>query len=235
MPRDLAHRMAQRFVGRLRRIDLCGAASRMAPPARLSGIAISIRGQSWRMKRLCIGAVDGALPAGWTEVSITGRSAHAGPPPRCTFARRERAAYVRHRPSRVRAPSRARHGAASAGHPSAASTFYPNLVNVVAIRASSPSTAQSPRSGGCGEARAANFPIFRRLARAGTVALSTRSRPGSNQSRFQSRWCPLVDATALELIFSPAAGWPPRRPLCANVMGGLCRRPALVFVPSAAG
>jgi beta-ureidopropionase / N-carbamoyl-L-amino-acid hydrolase len=178
---------------------------------------------------LVIGAVEGITGLAWTEVTITGRSSHAGTTP--MHLRRDAARAASEVVLFVRrlAQEMGGHQKGTVGR----LALYPNLINVVAERATLTvdlrNTEEAPL-------RAAEQELARfldGLAAREEVAVSTRSLGRFAPVAFPPEMVSLVEATARELAL-PCRRMPSGAGHDAQMMARLC--PAgMIFVPSVGG
>jgi len=176
-----------------------------------------------------IGAVEGITGLSWTEVSITGRSAHAGTTPMdlrrdAACAAGEIAVFVRRLAQGMGGQQKGTVGRIE---------LYPNLVNVVAERALLTVDLRNTDASLLQQAGRQLDGFLERLARQEHVAIATRSLAHFEPVSFPGEMVSLVETTAREL------GLPCRRLFSgaghdAQMMARLC--PAtMIFVPSVGG
>jgi beta-ureidopropionase / N-carbamoyl-L-amino-acid hydrolase len=178
---------------------------------------------------LIIGAVEGITGLTWTEVTITGRASHAGTTPMhlrkdAACAASELVLFVRRLAREAGGNQRGTVGRMA---------LYPNLVNVVAERAT---LTVDLRNIDAAPLRAAEDALANFLDRLGTqepVAIETRSLARFAPVTFPSEIVSLVEATARDLAL-PCRRMPSGAGHDAQMMARLC--PAgMIFVPSIAG
>ncbi len=176
-----------------------------------------------------IGAVEGITGLSWTEVSITGRAAHAGTTPMhlrrdAAYAASEVAVFVR----RV-ARDMGGHQKGTVGRVE----LYPNLVNVVAERAVLTVDLRNTDEKALQEAERQLGGFLERLAAQEQVAITTRSLARFEPVAFPSEMVSLIETTARELGLS-CRRLPSGAGHDAQMMARLC--PAtMIFVPSVGG
>jgi N-carbamoyl-L-amino-acid hydrolase len=178
---------------------------------------------------LVIGAVEGITGLSWTEVSITGRAAHAGTTPMqlrrdAAYAAGEVAVFVRRLAQEIGGQQKGTVGRIE---------LYPNLVNVVAERAVLTVDLRNTDQGLLKEAERRLAGFLDRLAAQEQVAIATRSLARFEPVSFPSKMVSLIETTARELalpcrrLFSGAGH-------DAQMMARLCPA-AMIFVPSVGG
>ena len=178
---------------------------------------------------LVIGAVEGITGLSWTQVSITGRSAHAGTTPMhlrrdAACAAAEVALFVRRL-----AQDMGGHQKGTVGR----IELYPNLVNVVAERAVMTIDLRNTDENRLQEAEQQLAAFLGRLAAQEQVAVATRSLARFTPVAFPAGMVSLVETTARELAL-PCRRLPSGAGHDAQMMARLC--PAgMIFVPSVGG
>jgi beta-ureidopropionase / N-carbamoyl-L-amino-acid hydrolase len=178
---------------------------------------------------LVIGAVEGITGLSWTEVSVAGRSAHAGTTPMhlrrdAAYTASEIVVFVRKLAQELGGNQKGTAGRIE---------LYPNLVNVVAERAVLTVDLRNTDQARLrvAEQRLAEF--LDRLAAREHVATSTRSLAQFEPVPFPAEMVSLVEATARELGL-PCRRLPSGAGHDAQMMARLC--PAgMIFVPSVDG
>jgi beta-ureidopropionase / N-carbamoyl-L-amino-acid hydrolase len=176
-----------------------------------------------------IGAVEGITGLSWTEVSITGRSAHAGTTPMhlrhdAAYAAGEIAVFVRRL-----AQSTGGHQKGTVGR----IELYPNLVNVVAERAVLTVDLRNTDEKALQEAERQLSGFLERLAAQEQVAITTRSLARFEPVSFPTEMVSLIETTARELSLA-CRRLPSGAGHDAQMMARLC--PAtMIFVPSVGG
>jgi N-carbamoyl-L-amino-acid hydrolase len=177
---------------------------------------------------IVIGAVEGITGLSWTEVSITGRAAHAGTTPMhlrrdAAYAAGEIAVFVRRL-----AQSMGAHQKGTVGRVE----LYPNLVNVVAERFLTVDLRNTDEKA-LQEAERQLAGCLERLAVQEQVAITTRSLARFEPVSFPSEMVSLIETTARELDL-PCRRLPSGAGHDAQMMARLC--PAtMIFVPSVGG
>jgi beta-ureidopropionase / N-carbamoyl-L-amino-acid hydrolase len=178
---------------------------------------------------LVIGAVEGITGLSWTQVTITGRSAHAGTTPMhlrrdALCAAAEVALFVR-----KLAQDMGGHQKGTVGR----IELYPNLVNVVAERAVITVDLRNTDDSRLQEAEQQLAAFLDRLAGQEQVAVATRSLARFAPVAFPAEMVSLVETTARELAL-PCRRLPSGAGHDAQMMARLC--PAgMIFVPSVGG
>ena len=178
---------------------------------------------------IVIGAVEGITGLSWTEVSITGRAAHAGTTPMhlrrdAAYAAGEIAVFVRRL-----ARDMGGHQKGTVGRVE----FYPNLVNVVAERAVLTVDLRNTDEKTLQEAERQLAGFLERLAAQEEIAIATRSLARFEPVSFPSEMVSLIETTARELNL-PCRRLPSGAGHDAQMMARLC--PAtMIFVPSVGG
>jgi beta-ureidopropionase / N-carbamoyl-L-amino-acid hydrolase len=178
---------------------------------------------------LDIAAVEGITGLAWTEVTISGRSAHAGTTPMhlrhdAAYAAGEIAVFVRRL-----AHDMGGHQKATVGR----IELYPNLVNVIAERATLSIDLRNTDEARLQDAERQLAVFLDRLAAQEKVTISTRSLARFQPVLFPSETIALVEATARELGLA-CRRLPSGAGHDAQMMARLC--PAgMIFVPSAGG
>jgi beta-ureidopropionase / N-carbamoyl-L-amino-acid hydrolase len=178
---------------------------------------------------LVIGAVEGITGLSWTEVSVMGRAAHAGTTPMhlrrdAACAAGEIALYVRRLAQSVGGNQRGTVGRIE---------LYPNLVNVIAERATVIIDLRNTDEARLQDAEQQLAGFLDRLAAQEQVTISTRSLARFEPVSFPSGIVSLVESTARELAL-PCRRLPSGAGHDAQMMARLC--PAgMIFVPSVGG
>ncbi len=178
---------------------------------------------------LVIGAVEGITGLSWAEVSIVGRSGHAGTTP--THARRDAAYVASEIVVAVRRLAREIGGAqrGTVGR----IEIHPNLINVIAERAVLTVDLRNPDDARLAAAEREVAALLERLAAQENVAISTRDMGRFAPILFPPAMVELVEATARDLghgclRLHSGAGHD------AQMMARIC--PAgMIFVPSVGG
>jgi N-carbamoyl-L-amino-acid hydrolase len=176
-----------------------------------------------------IGAVEGITGLLWTEVSITGRSAHAGTTPMdlrrdAGYAAGEITLFVRRLARGMGGQQKGTVGRIE---------LYPNLVNVVAERAVLTVDLRNIDKEGLQQAERQLGEFLDRLAAQEQVAIKTRSLARFDPVVFPSEMVSLVETTAQDLGLA-CRRLPSGAGHDAQMMARLC--PAgMIFVPSAGG
>jgi beta-ureidopropionase / N-carbamoyl-L-amino-acid hydrolase len=213
----------------LRRIGYVGEASPgfLTPHAYLE-LHIE-QGPVLESEGLVIGAVEGITGLSWTEVSITGRSAHAGTTPMhlrrdAACAAAEIAVFVRRL-----AQSTGGHQKGTVGR----IELYPNLVNVIAERALLTVDLRNTDDSLLQEAERQLAGFLDRLAAQEQVAITTRSLARFEPVAFPADMVSLIETMARELGLA-CRRLPSGAGHDAQMMARLC--PAtMIFVPSVGG
>jgi beta-ureidopropionase / N-carbamoyl-L-amino-acid hydrolase len=180
-------------------------------------------------ERVVVGAVEGITGLSWTEVSITGRAAHAGTTPMdlrrdAAYAAGEIAVFVRRLAQEMGGQQKGTVGRIE---------LYPNLVNVVAERAVLTIDLRNTDASLLQQAAQHFTDFLERLAQREHVAIETRSLARFEPVSFPSEMVSLVETTARELalpcrrLFSGAGH-------DAQMMARLCPA-SMIFVPSVGG
>jgi N-carbamoyl-L-amino-acid hydrolase len=180
-------------------------------------------------ERVVVGAVEGITGLSWTEVSITGRAAHAGTTPMdlrrdAAYAAGEIAVFVRRLAQEMGGQQKGTVGRIE---------LYPNLVNVVAERAVLTVDLRNTDASLLQQAAQHFTDFLERLAQREHVAIETRSLARFEPVSFPSEMVSLVETTARELalpcrrLFSGAGH-------DAQMMARLCPA-SMIFVPSVGG
>ena len=176
-----------------------------------------------------VGAVEGITGLSWTEVSITGRSAHAGTTPMdlrrdAACAASEITVFVRRLAQGMGGQQKGTVGRIE---------LYPNLVNVVAERAVLTVDLRNTDASLLQQADQQLADFLERLAQQEHVAIATRRLARFEPVSFPAEMVSLVETAARELalpcrrLFSGAGH-------DAQMMARLC--PAtMIFVPSVGG
>jgi beta-ureidopropionase / N-carbamoyl-L-amino-acid hydrolase len=178
---------------------------------------------------LVIGAVEGITGLSWTEVSIVGRSAHAGTTPMhlrrdAAYAASEIVVFVRQL-----AQERGGNQKGTVGR----IELYPNLVNVVAERAVLTVDLRNTDQARLRESEQRLAEFLDRLAAREQLTISKRSLAQFEPVPFPAEMVSLVEGTARELGF-PCRRLPSGAGHDAQMMARLC--PAgMIFVPSVDG
>ena len=176
-----------------------------------------------------IGAVEGITGLSWTEVSITGRAAHAGTTPMhlrrdAAYAASEVTVFVRRL-----ARDMGGHQKGTVGR----IELYPNLVNVVAERAVLTVDLRNTDEKALQEAERQLGGFLERLAAQEQIAITTRSLARFEPVAFPTEMVSLIETTARELDLS-CRRLPSGAGHDAQMMARLC--PAtMIFVPSVGG
>jgi beta-ureidopropionase / N-carbamoyl-L-amino-acid hydrolase len=176
-----------------------------------------------------IGAVEGITGLLWTEVSITGRSAHAGTTPMdlrrdAGYAAGEITLFVRRLARGMGGQQKGTVGRIE---------LYPNLVNVVAERAVLTVDLRNIDKEVLQQAERQLGEFLDRLAAQEQVAIKTRSLARFDPVVFPSEMVSLVETTAQDLGLA-CRRLPSGAGHDAQMMARLC--PAgMIFVPSAGG
>jgi N-carbamoyl-L-amino-acid hydrolase len=178
---------------------------------------------------LVIGAVEGITGLSWTEVSIVGRSAHAGTTPMhsrrdAAYAASEIVMFVRRLAQELGGNQKGTVGRIE---------LYPNLVNVVAERAVLTVDLRNTDQARLREVEQQLAEFLDGLAATEQLAISTRSLAQFEPVPFPAEMVSLVETTARELHF-PCRRLPSGAGHDAQMMARLC--PAgMIFVPSVDG
>jgi N-carbamoyl-L-amino-acid hydrolase len=176
-----------------------------------------------------IGAVEGITGLSWTEVTLSGRSSHAGTTP--MHLRRDAACAAAELTLFVRRLTREM-GAGLRGTVGRVELF-PNLVNVIAERAALTVDLRHLDEGRLAEAERALAVFLVELSAREGVTASTRSLGRFEPVRFPDEMIALVEGTARELGLS-CRRMPSGAGHDAQMMARLC--PAvMIFVPSVGG
>jgi N-carbamoyl-L-amino-acid hydrolase len=178
---------------------------------------------------LVIAAVEGITGLAWTEVSITGRSAHAGTTPMhlrhdAAYAAGEVAVFVRHLARDMGGNQKGTVGRIE---------LYPNLVNVIAERAVLSVDLRNTDEMRLQEAQQRLAAFLDRLAAQEKVAISTRSLARFEPVLFPGEMVALVEATARELALA-CRRLPSGAGHDAQMMARVCPA-SMIFVPSVGG
>jgi beta-ureidopropionase / N-carbamoyl-L-amino-acid hydrolase len=213
----------------LRRIGYAGEASPgfLTPHAYLE-LHIE-QGPVLESEGLVIGAVEGITGLSWTEVAITGRSAHAGTTPMhlrrdAACAAGETAVFVRRL-----AQGMGGHQKGTVGR----IELYPNLVNVVAERAVLTVDLRNTDEVLLQAAERQLAGFLDQLAAQEQVAIATRSLARFEPVSFPAEMVSLVETSAHELGFS-CRRLPSGAGHDAQMMARLCAA-TMIFVPSVGG
>jgi beta-ureidopropionase / N-carbamoyl-L-amino-acid hydrolase len=178
---------------------------------------------------LVIGAVEGITGLTWTEVSVAGRSAHAGTTPMhlrrdAAYAASEIVVFVRRLAQELGGNQKGTVGRIE---------LHPNLVNVVAERAVLTVDLRNTDQARLRESEQRLALYLESLAARQKLAVSTRSLAQFEPVPFPAEMVSLVEATARELGF-PCRRLPSGAGHDAQMMARLC--PAgMIFVPSVDG
>jgi beta-ureidopropionase / N-carbamoyl-L-amino-acid hydrolase len=180
-------------------------------------------------EHLVIGAVEGITGLTWTEVTITGRSAHAGTTPMhlrsdAACAAAEIALFVRRLAQEMGDNQKGTVGRVE---------LFPNLVNVIAERAVLTVDLRNTDEPRLREAEQRLREFLDRLAGAERVSVSTRSLARFDPVAFPDEMVSLVEATARKLGL-PCRRLPSGAGHDAQMMARLCPA-AMIFVPSVGG
>ena len=176
-----------------------------------------------------IGAVEGITGLSWTEVSITGRSAHAGTTPMdlrhdAGYAAGEIAVFVRRVAREMAGQQKGTVGRIE---------LYPNLVNVVAERAVLTVDLRNIDNEPLQQAERKLADFLDRLAAQEQIVIATRSLARFDPVAFPNEMVSLVETTAQELGFA-CRRLPSGAGHDAQMMARLCPA-SMIFVPSAGG
>ena len=176
-----------------------------------------------------VGAVEGITGLSWTEVSITGRSAHAGTTPMdlrrdAGYAASEIAVFVRRLAREMAGQQKGTVGRIE---------LYPNLVNVVAERAVLTVDLRNIDNEPLRQAERQLADFLDRLAAQEQIAIATRSLARFDPVAFPSEMVSLVETTAQELGFA-CRRLPSGAGHDAQMMARLCPA-SMIFVPSVGG
>jgi N-carbamoyl-L-amino-acid hydrolase len=176
-----------------------------------------------------VGAVEGITGLSWTEVSITGRSAHAGTTPMdlrrdAGYAAGEIAVFVRRLAREMAGQQKGTVGRIE---------LYPNLVNVVAERAVVTVDLRNIDNEPLQQAERQLADFLDRLAAQEQIAIATRSLARFDPVAFPSEMVSLVETTAQELGFA-CRRLPSGAGHDAQMMARLCPA-SMIFVPSVGG
>ena len=176
-----------------------------------------------------IGAVEGITGLAWTEVSVTGRSAHAGTTPMdlrrdAGYAAGEIAVFVRRLACGMGDQQKGTVGRIE---------LYPNLVNVVAERAVLTVDLRNIDKELLQQAERQLGEFLDRLAAQEQVAIKTRSLARFDPVAFPSEMVSLVETTVQELGLA-CRRLPSGAGHDAQMMARLCPA-SMIFVPSAGG
>jgi beta-ureidopropionase / N-carbamoyl-L-amino-acid hydrolase len=178
---------------------------------------------------LVIAAVEAITGLTWTEVAITGRSGHAGTTPMhlrrdAALAAAEVALFVRRLAQEMGGNQKATVGRVE---------LYPNLVNVIAERATIMVDLRNTDGAKLREAEQRLVAFLDRLAAQERVAISTRSLARFEPVIFPNGMVALVEATARELAL-PCRRLPSGAGHDAQMMARICPA-SMIFVPSVGG
>ncbi len=178
---------------------------------------------------LVIGAVEGITGLTWTEVTITGRSSHAGTTPMhlrrdAAYAAAEITVFVRRLAEEMGGHQKGTVGRVE---------FFPNLVNVIAERAVLMVDLRNTDAAQLRSAEQRLQAFLDQLAGAAQVSIATRSVARFEPVGFPDEIVALVEATAGTLGFS-CRRLPSGAGHDAQMMARRC--PAgMIFVPSVGG
>jgi N-carbamoyl-L-amino-acid hydrolase len=178
---------------------------------------------------LVIGAVEGITGLAWTEITVTGRAAHAGTTP--MHLRRD-AAYVAGEII-VFLRSLARDMGGNQRCTAGRVELYPNLVNVIAERAVLTVDLRNTDAALLAAAERELAACLDRLAGRENVAIATRSRARFEPVAFPAAIVSLVETAARELGLS-CRRLPSGAGHDAQMMARLCPS-GMIFVPSVGG
>ena len=176
-----------------------------------------------------IGAVEGITGLCWTEVSITGRAAHAGTTPMdlrrdAGYAAGEITLFVRRLARGMGGQQKGTVGRIE---------LYPNLVNVVAERAVLTVDLRNIDNEPLQSAERQLGDFLDRLAAQEQVAITTRSLARFDPVAFPSEMVSLVETTA-QALGLPCGRLPSGAGHDAQMMARLCPS-SMIFVPSVGG
>ena len=176
-----------------------------------------------------VGAVEGITGLSWMEVSITGRSAHAGTTPMdlrrdAGYAAGEIAVFVRRLAREMAGQQKGTVGRIE---------LYPNLVNVVAERAVLTVDLRNIDNEPLQQAERQLADFLDRLAAQEQIGIATRSLARFDPVAFPSEMVSLVETTAQELGFA-CRRLPSGAGHDAQMMARLCPA-SMIFVPSVGG
>jgi N-carbamoyl-L-amino-acid hydrolase len=176
-----------------------------------------------------IGAVEGITGLSWTEVSISGRAAHAGTTPMdlrrdAGYAAGEIALFVRRLARGMGGQQKGTVGRIE---------LYPNLVNVVAERAILTVDLRNIDKELLQQAERQLGEFLHRLAAQEQLAITTRSLAQFDPVAFPTEMVSLVETTAQGLGLS-CRRLPSGAGHDAQMMARLCPA-SMIFVPSAGG
>ena len=178
---------------------------------------------------LSIAAVEAITGLTWTEVTVTGRSAHAGTTP---MHLRHDAAYVAGEIAtfaRRLAREMGGHQKCTVGR----IELYPNLVNVIAERATLTLDLRNTDAARLAAAEREIAAHIDRIAQQEKVSISTRSLARFEPVAFPPEIVSLVETTARDLGF-PYRRLPSGAGHDAQMMARLCPS-GMIFVPSVGG
>jgi N-carbamoyl-L-amino-acid hydrolase len=176
-----------------------------------------------------IGAVEGITGLTWTEVTVTGRSGHAGTTPMhlrhdAALVSGEIIALVRHLAQKIGGHQKGTVGRIE---------LYPNLVNVIAERAVLTIDLRNTDQSQLEAAERELTGSLARLARDGSVSISTRSLARFEPVAFPAEIVSLVETTARDLAL-PSRRLPSGAGHDAQMMARICPS-GMIFVPSVDG
>ena len=178
---------------------------------------------------ITIGVVEGVQGISWTEVTITGRSAHAGTTP---MRLRRDPAYAAARITTFVRELTAELGATQVGTVGRIE-LYPNLVNVVAARATLTVDLRNTDEASLREAEARLAAELRRVEVAEHVSIATRRLARFEPVDFDPATIDVVEATAQRLGHSTRR-MPSGAGHDAQMLARVCPA-AMIFVPSVDG
>jgi N-carbamoyl-L-amino-acid hydrolase len=176
-----------------------------------------------------IGAVEGITGLTWTEVTVTGRSGHAGTTP--MHLRHDAALVAGEIVAQVRglAQQIGGHQKGTVGR----IELYPNLVNVIAERAVLTVDLRNTDQSQLAAAERELMSALDRLAGDGGVSITTRSLARFEPVMFPPEIVSLVEATARDLGLS-SRRLPSGAGHDAQMMARICPS-GMIFVPSVGG
>jgi N-carbamoyl-L-amino-acid hydrolase len=178
---------------------------------------------------LVIAAVEGITGLTWTEVTVTGRSAHAGTTPMhlrrdAAYVAGEIAVFARRLAREIGGHQRCTVGRVE---------LYPNLVNVIAERAVLTVDLRNTDAVGLQTAERALTDFLNSLAAQEHVSIATRSLARFDPVTFPDEMVSLVEATARDLGLS-SRRLPSGAGHDAQMMARICPA-SMIFVPSVGG
>jgi N-carbamoyl-L-amino-acid hydrolase len=176
-----------------------------------------------------IGAVEGITGLTWTEVTVTGRSGHAGTTPMhlrhdAALVAGEIVALVRRLAEKIGGQQKGTVGRIE---------LYPNLVNVIAERAVLTIDLRNTDQSQLETAEREFNGALDRLAGDGSVSISTRSLARFAPVAFPTEIVSLVETTARDLAL-PSRRLPSGAGHDAQMMARMCPS-GMIFVPSVGG